>query len=284
MSKPVPYSLDDLIYLMDRLRHPEDGCPWDRKQDFASIVPHTIEELYEVIDAIDKKDWPHVSEELGDLLFQIIFYAQLGKEKALFDFDKVVDGIVSKLVRRHPHVFPDGTLSSRLAPGQSISEEEITANWQRIKQLERASKPAQLKSDDEAPGSILDVVPGALPALQKAEKLQKIAASVGFDWPSIAPVIAKIREELDELEVELNAATQDQSRLQDELGDILFCCLNLARFIGVSGESALRGANQKFVRRFGYIEKSLRAKGVVIESTDLDTMDALWDEAKKLGL
>lgn len=273
------YSLDDLLYLMDRLRDPQDGCPWDLKQTFASILPHTLEETYEVVDTIEREDWSHLREELGDLLFQVVFYARLGKEQSHFDFEQVVDGIVRKLLRRHPHVFPDGTLESRLLPGQEISEAEIKANWERIKQQEKQAKPAE-----QRPAHWLDDVPAALPSLQRAEKLQKRAAVVGFDWPAIKPVFAKIREELDELEAELARSEQIPERLEDELGDVLFCCLNLARFLGVNGDQALRGANRKFTRRFNYIEDTLAAQGKTLSDADLDGMDALWNESKTKGL
>ncbi|MBK8973761.1 MAG: nucleoside triphosphate pyrophosphohydrolase [Hahellaceae bacterium] len=273
------YTLEDLLYLMDRLRDPQDGCPWDLKQTFASILPHTLEETYEVADTIERQDWSHLGEELGDLLFQVVFYARLGKEQGQFDFEQVVDGIVRKLLRRHPHVFPDGTLESRLLPGQEISEAEIKANWERIKQQEKQDKPLEKR-----PVHWLDDVPAALPSVQRAEKLQKRAAVVGFDWPEIKPVFAKIREELDELEAELTRSETVPDRLEDELGDVLFCCLNLARFLGVNGDKALRGANQKFIRRFNYIEDALAAQGKTFSDADLDGMDALWNESKTQGL
>lgn len=273
------YTLEDLLYLMDRLRDPQDGCPWDLKQTFASILPHTLEEAYEVADTIERQDWSHLGEELGDLLFQVVFYARLGKEQGQFDFEQVVDGIVRKLLRRHPHVFPDGSLESRLLPGQEISEAEIKANWERIKQQEKQDKPLEKR-----PVHWLDDVPAALPSVQRAEKLQKRAAVVGFDWPEIKPVFAKIREELDELEAELTRSETVPDRLEDELGDVLFCCLNLARFLGVNGDKALRGANQKFIRRFNYIEDALKAQGKTLSDADLDGMDALWNESKTQGL
>ncbi len=204
----------------------------------------------------------------------------------------MVDGIVGKLLRRHPHVFPDGSLSSRQPPGSKVSEEEIKANWQRIKSLEKLEKKAaEVGNSNTAEGSLFDAIPAALPALQKAEQLQKKAAAVGFDWPSLGPVFAKVREELDELEVEvergdLSRQTPEdlQERLEDEMGDVLFCCLNLARYLGVNGDAALRGANRKFMRRFGFIERALREQGLSPAQTDLATMDSLWDEAKRQGL
>lgn len=276
------YRLDDLLTLMARLRDPEDGCPWDRKQSFASIVPHTLEETYEVVDAIEREDWPHLSEELGDLLFQVVFYAQLGQESGHFDFSAVVDGIVRKLLRRHPHVFPEGTLESRLPPGESLSEARIAENWERIKAEEKAEQAKLGRS--AKPAGILDDVPKTIPALQRAEKLQKKAARVGFDWPDIAPVFAKLREELDELEFEVRQEQIAPERLRDEMGDVLFCAVNLARNLGVDSDEAMRGANAKFERRFGYIEQALKRSGKTPGDSSLEDMDALWDEAKKAGL
>ena len=204
-----PYQLEDLLYLMRRLRDPQTGCPWDRKQTFATIVPFTLEEAYEVADAIEREDYPHLQDELGDLLFQVVFYAQMGQEENLFDFSGVIDSIVRKLLRRHPHVFPEGTLESQLAPGQTISEEEIKARWEAIKKAERAEKGAT----DTQPVSVLQDVPVGLPALSRAEKLQKRAALEGFDWDDLAPVFAKIQEELDEVR-EVLAEETDPVRRQ----------------------------------------------------------------------
>ncbi|WLQ11505.1 nucleoside triphosphate pyrophosphohydrolase [Hahella aquimaris] len=284
IDEGVQYTLEDLLYLMRRLRDPKDGCPWDLKQDFASIVPFTIEETYEVADAIEQEDWPHLRDELGDLLFQAVFYSQLAQEKDLFQWPDIVDGVVRKLLRRHPHVFPDGTLESRLAPGEKISEEQIKANWERIKQQERKLKKPGEAQESAASSSVLADIPNALPALQRAQKLQKRASLHGFDWPEINPVLDKIHEEIDELRHELAAPVLDQDKLEDELGDVLFCCVNLARFVKADPEAALRRANAKFVRRFNRIESLLQEQGKTLDDASLQEMDLLWDKAKEEGL
>jgi len=267
------YRLDDLLHLMARLRDPQHGCPWDLKQDYASIVPHTIEEAYEVADAIERGDFAHLPGELGDLLFQVVYYSQLAREEGRFEFATVVDGIVRKLVRRHPHVFPDGDLYG--APDMArLEEAAIRQRWEEIKAEERAeaaSAPQQL--------SLLDDVPAALPALSRAAKLQKRAAHVGFDWPDALPVVDKVREELDEV---LEAMSENDPRaIAEEVGDLLFVAVNLARHLKVDPEAALRGANAKFERRFRFIEQRLRERGRPIEACSLDELDALWGEAKK---
>ncbi|WP_282342070.1 nucleoside triphosphate pyrophosphohydrolase [Pseudomonas sp. PS02288] len=267
------YRLDDLLHLMARLRDPQHGCPWDLKQDYASIVPHTIEEAYEVADAIERGDFAHLPGELGDLLFQVVYYSQLAREEGRFEFATVVDGIVRKLVRRHPHVFPDGDLYG--APDMArLEEAAIRQRWEEIKAEERAeaaAAPQQL--------SLLDDVPGALPALSRAAKLQKRAAHVGFDWPDALPVVDKVREELDEV---LEAMSENDPRaIAEEVGDLLFVAVNLARHLKVDPEAALRGANAKFERRFRFIEQRLRERGRPIEACSLDELDALWGEAKK---
>lgn len=260
------YQLNDLLHLMARLRDPQYGCPWDLKQDYASIVPHTLEEAYEVADAIERGDFAHLPGELGDLLFQVVYYSQLAKEEGRFEFATVVDAITRKLVRRHPHVFPDGDLYG--APDMACLEEAaIKQRWEEIK----AAAPEQL--------SLLDDVPSALPALSRAAKLQKRAAQVGFDWPEALPVVDKVREELDEV---LEAMSEnDPEAVAEELGDLLFVAVNLARHLKVDPETALRSANAKFERRFRYIEQALREAGRPIEDCTLDELDALWGEAKK---
>ncbi len=267
------YRLDDLLHLMTRLRDPQYGCPWDLKQDYASIVPHTIEEAYEVADAIERGDFAHLPGELGDLLFQVVYYSQLAREEGRFEFATVVDGIVRKLLRRHPHVFPDGDLYG--APDMArLEEAAIRQRWEEIKAEERAEAavaPQQL--------SLLDDVPGALPALSRAAKLQKRAAHVGFDWPEALPVVDKVREELDEV---LEAMSENDPRaIAEEMGDLLFVAVNLARHLKVDPEAALRGANAKFERRFRFIEQRLRERGRPIETCSLDELDVLWGEAKK---
>ena len=267
------YQLPDLLHLMARLRDPQHGCPWDLQQDYASIVPHTLEEAYEVADAIESGDFDHLPGELGDLLFQVVYYSQLGKEEGRFEFATVVDAITRKLIRRHPHVFPDGDLygSPELPRLDPVA---IKQRWEEIKAEERAEKaaaPEQL--------SLLDDVPSALPALSRAAKLQKRAAGVGFDWPDALPVVDKVREELGEV---LEAMSEnDPQAIAEELGDLLFVVVNLARHLKVDPEHALRAANGKFERRFRYIEQALRAAQQPIESCDLEQLDALWGEAKK---
>lgn len=284
------YQLDDLLYLMERLRDPKTGCPWDQKQDFQSIVPHTLEEAYEVADAIERGDRHDIKDELGDLLFQVVFYAQLGKEEGSFAFSDVVDNVVQKLLRRHPHVFPDKKLRAHYPEGTEFSEEEVKVQWEQIKAEERRLKQTQkeARSQAQAESNVLKDVPANLPALNRAEKLQKRAAQVGFDWPSIPPVIAKLEEEISELKAELEIyAGQDlrsepvHSRLLDEMGDVLFCCVNLSRFLKVNPDQALRSTNTKFYERFCYLETKLAAMGKPPEQASLDEMDALWDEAKE---
>lgn len=270
------YTIDDLVYLMQRLRDPESGCPWDLKQDFASIVPYTLEEAYEVADTIERQDWGHLKDELGDLLFQVIFYAQLGDEindKAQhFDFNAIVSNLIEKLVRRHPHVFPEGTLHSERT-GASIDEAQIKANWEAIKQQER---------DGKAHTGVLDDIPRSLPALSRAQKLQKRAGQVGFDWNDPMPVLDKIAEEIDELREAIREGRQEE--IADEMGDILFAQVNLARHLGVNPETALRGTNQKFERRFGHIEAQVNASERDWAQYSLEELDAFWNEAKAKGL
>lgn len=267
------YQLNDLLHLMARLRDPQHGYPWDLQQNYASIVPHTLEEAYEVADAIESGDFDHLPGELGDLLFQVVYYSQLAKEEGRFDFSTVIDAITRKLIRRHPHVFPDGDLyGSPELP--RLDEAAIKQRWEEIKAEERAEKaaaPEQL--------SLLDDVPSALPALSRAAKLQKRAAQVGFDWPEALPVVDKVREELGEV---LEAMSEnDPKAIAEELGDLLFVVVNLARHLKVDPENALRAANGKFERRFRFIEQALREAGRPIESCDLEALDALWGAAKK---
>ncbi|KPB18441.1 nucleoside triphosphate pyrophosphohydrolase [Pseudomonas amygdali] len=267
------YTVQDLLHLMARLRDPQSGCPWDLKQTYASIVPHTLEEAYEVADAIEQGDLDHLKGELGDLLFQVVFYAQLAKEEGRFEFDDVIDGITRKLLRRHPHVFPTGEL---YAPAETprLTDEQVNQRWDEIKAEERAEKsgaPEQL--------SLLDDVPVALPALSRAAKLQKRASQVGFDWPAALPVVDKVREELDEI---LEAMVDnDAEGIAEEVGDLLFSVVSLARHLKVDPETALRSANSKFDRRFRFIEQALRHIQRPIEECSLEEMDALWGEAKR---
>lgn len=267
------YSLDDLLHLMARLRDPQYGCPWDLKQSYASIVPYTIEEAYEVADAIERSDFEHLPGELGDLLFQVVYYSQLAREEGRFEFAQVVDGITRKLIRRHPHVFVDGDLYG-VPDAAKLEEAAVKQRWEELKAEERAEKaavPEQL--------SLLDDVPNALPALSRAVKLQKRAAQVGFDWPEALPVVDKVREELDEV---LEAMSEnDPQAIAEEIGDLLFVVTNLSRHLKVDPETALRSANGKFERRFRFIEQTLRTAGQPIENCSLEQLDALWGEAKK---
>lgn len=282
------YHISDLKEIMTRLRAPDGGCPWDIKQDFKSISPYTIEEAYEVVDAIDSGDRAALRDELGDLLFQVIYHAEMAREEGSFAFDDVVHAISSKLIRRHPHVFGSETLSS---------DEEIREMWQRIKRDEKTS------SDSSKPNGLLADVPVALPGLTRAVKLQKKAAEVGFDWPAAAPVLEKLYEEIDELKevleaqaakevspsppakgstASLNANADLQQKSLEEFGDILFVMANLARHLRIDPEAAIRNTNEKFCRRFGYIEQQLAADGRSADTASLEEMEALWDAAKKL--
>lgn len=265
MNQPQ-YSIDDLLYLMARLRDPDTGCPWDIKQDYASIAPSTLEEAYEVVDAIEKQDFAHLNEELGDLLFQVIFYSQIGKEEGRFDFGSIVSELVTKLLRRHPHVFPDGTLHSRVDNRHTLPT-DVKARWEAIKQQEREAKGKT---------GLLDDVPVNLPSLSRATKLQKRAASVGFDWEDVQGPIAKVREELAEVEEAL--AQQDVQAVEEELGDLLFAVVNITRYLKLDAEAALRAANRKFERRFRYMEQ--RSPRPLAESS-IEDMNRLWDAAKQ---
>lgn len=263
--------IQQLRTLMQRLRDPQDGCPWDRKQSFASIVAHTLEEAYELADAIASEEPDAIRGELGDLLFQVIFYSQLAEEKGWFDFDAVAQGIVDKLLRRHPHVFPDGTLNSRAGDAANTPTDAIKRKWESIKQAERAER---------GQSGLLDDVPAALPALSRAAKLQKRAAGVGFDWDSPAQVLAKLDEERGELEQALTSGSQ--SAIDHELGDVLFTVVNLARQLGVDSEAALRSANRRFEQRFAYIERSLVSSGRRPNDASQEEMELLWQQAKQL--
>jgi MazG family protein len=255
-------SIDELLRLMARLRAPEGGCPWDLQQTFATVAPYTIEEAYEVADAIERGEMAELREELGDLLFQVVFHAQMASEAGAFGFDEVVAGIVEKMTRRHPHVFG----------GEQVTDaSEQTERWEEQKARERSAKA-------ETDPSLLDDVPRALPALSRAHKLQKRAARAGFDWPGIEGVFEKVQEEIEELRAELDVG--DSDRLADELGDLLFSCVNLARHAGVDPETALRGANAKFERRFRAVEEQVRAGGHRPEELDLEALDAHWESVK----
>jgi len=257
--------MQKLIEIMERLRDPVTGCPWDREQTFATLSRYTIEEAYEVADAIQRESMDDLRDELGDLLFQVVFYTQMAREKSLFDFDDVVHSICTKMLRRHPHVFADETIDSA---------EEQTRAWEKHKQEERRNK-----GDVGGVGSQLDGVATAMPALSRAGKLQKRAAEVGFDWPDIEGPIAKVKEELAEVRVELDDG-EDQGRLQAEIGDLLFACVNLARHAGADPESSLRQANASFERRYRVMEALLTTDGRKMKELALEAMEQLWSQAK----
>jgi ATP diphosphatase len=256
-----------LIEIMAALRTPGTGCPWDLEQDFASIAPYTLEEAYEVADAIGRGDLDDLREELGDLLLQVVFHARMAEEQGAFAFPDVVQAITEKLIRRHPHVFADA--SGRTA-------EAVKGLWDDIKAQEKAAKAARRKTE---PIGALAGVPVALPALTRALKLQQKAGKVGFDWNDPRAVLAKIREEADEIEAALDAG--DDAAVVGEVGDLLFAVVNLARHVDADPEAALRATNGKFERRFGYIENALAARGTTPAQSTLQEMDALWNEAKR---
>ena len=281
-TPPDKKTLADLLEVMAALRTPGTGCKWDLAQTFATIAPYTIEEAYEVADAIARVDMADLKDELGDLLLQVVYHARMAEEAGAFGFADVADAITRKMLRRHPHVF--GTAQERAAGASP-------GFWETIKAQERAEKGSERALDGGLPpksgvegtrplalSSLLADVPVALPALTRAIKLQDKAARVGFDWPSLAPVFAKMAEELSELEAEV--ADGDKTRIAEEFGDLLFVMANVARHLKLDPEAALRGANQKFVARFGYVEEALAKQGRDPEQSSLEEMDRLWDEAK----
>jgi ATP diphosphatase len=259
-------NIDRLIDVMARLRHPTEGCPWDVEQTFETIVPYTIEEAYEVADAVSRGDTDALREELGDLLLQVVFHARMAEEQDDFVFDDVAGAIAEKLIRRHPHVFGTDTSNTACA---------VKETWESLKATERAEKAAKVGRS----ASVLDDVPAAFPALMRAEKLQKRAARVGFDWPEITPVLEKVSEELDELKSEIDSGG-DADRLSDEAGDLLFSCVNVLRHLKVDPEAALRGANAKFESRFRAVEATLAAENRDPHDADLAELEALWQRAK----
>lgn len=264
--------IEDLISIMARLRAPEGGCPWDLKQNFATIVAYTIEEAYEVADAIERGDFDDLKDELGDLLLQVVYHARMAEEEERFAFADVVEAITAKLIRRHPHVF--GELDAKDAAA-------VKERWDTIKAEEKAERAERRAGEGEAPSTrLLADVPVALPALVRAVKLQKRAGKVGFDWNDARAVIAKMREEILEIEEELAQPKRDPGRLEDELGDMLFAVANLARHLSIEPETALRHANAKFTRRFAHIEAELQRRGRKLSDASLDEMEAFWVEAK----
>ena len=269
MNSPAETGIQDLLAIMVRLRDPNGGCPWDFEQTFATIAPYTIEEAYEVADAIARDNMPALKDELGDLLFQVVFHARMAEEAGLFAFPDVVGAISDKMIRRHPHVFGSAKFDSL---------EAQTEAWESIKAGERAAS-----GDAAGPPSVLDGLPAGLPALKQAEKLQKRAARVGFDWTEAKDVLGKIQEELDEVRAEFEAPedVRSQERLTDELGDLLFACVNLARKSGIDPGMALRGTNLKFETRFRRVETLLREASKSPAGATLAEMEDLWVRAKQ---
>ena len=259
-----------LIEIMAQLRTPVTGCPWDIEQTFATIAPYTIEEAYEVADAIAKGDMHDLCDELGDLLLQVVYHARIAEEQNAFAFGDVVEAITRKLIRRHPHVFAD-------ADG-NISPAGVKSAWERIKAEEKAERAARNPQAAMASSSLLSKVKAGLPAMTRAMQLQQAASSVGFDWNDPRAVLAKIREEADEIEAALDRG--DKIEIADETGDLMFALVNLARHVGADPDLALRGTNAKFERRFAFIERSLQAKNRSLQDASLDEMDALWNAAK----
>ena len=266
------YSMADLLRVMERLRDPITGCPWDLRQSFSTIVPSTLEECYELAQAIESEDYGHVVEELGDVLFQVIFYSQLGREQDLFCFEEVVSILVEKLLRRHPHVFDRGEIEGVVGNeggAHPTSIEEVHRSWEAIKQQERNAK---LQS------GIMDDVPRALPALPRAQKIQKRAASVNFDWPDHCGARLKLQEEFAELDRAI--ASKVPEAIEEEMGDLLFSCVNVSRHLGVDAEASLRRATAKFERRFRNMTRMAALSGKPLDDLNAADLDTLWEEAK----
>ncbi|WP_024551279.1 nucleoside triphosphate pyrophosphohydrolase [Franconibacter helveticus 513] len=255
--------IDRLLGIMQRLRDPQNGCPWDKEQTFATIAPYTLEETYEVLDAIQREDFDDLRGELGDLLFQVVFYAQMAQEQGRFNFNDICAAISDKLERRHPHIFGEANFGD---------SEAVLANWEKTKSAERAEK---------AQHSALDDIPESLPALMRAHKIQKRCSAVGFDWTSLGPVVEKVHEEIDEVMHEAQQAVVDEAKLEEEIGDLLFATVNLSRHLGSKAEIALQKANRKFERRFREVEAILAAQGLRPEQATLEQMEAAWQEVKR---
>ncbi|MED5412597.1 MAG: nucleoside triphosphate pyrophosphohydrolase [Pseudomonadota bacterium] len=276
-------AIEQLVTLMKMLRNEHFGCPWDLEQSIESLVPFTLEEVYEVVDAIEKRDMVELEEELGDLLFQVVFYAQIAQEEGLFNFDDVAKAITNKLVRRHPHVFPKGDVKS-FGIKLKISSDQVVVNWEAIKKAEKEEKLAKKSIESEVIEieSVLDGVPRAMPALERSRKIQKRAANVGFDWQEISPVVSKLKEEIEELEEAIGKG--NSAAVEAELGDVLFSAVNIARHTDVDPESALRKANSRFENRFKWIEQKLQSDGKSVTEMNLQQLDQLWEESKFNGL
>ena len=254
-------AIEELLEVMRELRHPETGCPWDLRQTSASIAPYTLDETHELLDAIDSGDTDNLKEELGDLLFNIVFHARIAEEAGLFDFDDVARGISAKMRRRHPHVF--GELRDA-----ELSDEALSKLWRKAKQAEKTSDASALRAPQPIKGS----------TMYRARELQKDAAKLGFDWPSIEPVFDKLEEELAELRHAFRSG--DKASISDEIGDVIFVCINIARHAGINAEMSLRGTNRKFVQRFAYVQQQMEAAGIEMKQQQLDEMEKFWQEAK----
>lgn len=261
--------IEKLKFIMARLRDPENGCPWDIEQSMQSLIKHTLEEAYEVADAIYRNDSEHICEELGDLLFQIVFYAQIAAEKGEFAFDDVANAICDKLIRRHPHVFSENA--------KTLSTQEVSIQWQTIKAEEKSAKQLQAKT-----ASVFESLPNGKPSLMRANDLQKVCASVGFDWDQVAPVLDKVKEEVDELETEMHLGTANFIKQEEEFGDLLFAMVNLGRHLNIDPDTALQKANLKFEKRFQQVENLATAQGTKLSAMSLESMEVLWQAAKQL--
>ena len=266
-SGSVPVQIEHLLGIVRRLRDPDQGCPWDVGQTFQSIVPHTIEEAYELADAIESNDFDQIREEAGDVLFQVLFYAQMADEKQHFNFADVVDGLSEKLIRRHPHVFSRNSTAQQETP---IGVSDVSDSWEKIKRTERQGKQQS---------GILDDIPVSLPALTRAQKIQKRASRVGFDWADVAGVFEKLEEEICELKEAL--VEGEKAAIESELGDVLFCVVNLARHLDFDAETAMRGATRKFEGRFRLMEEQAIASGSRLEDESVSTLEARWQTAKR---
>ena len=266
-SGSVPVQIEHLLGIVRRLRDPDQGCPWDVGQTFQSIVPHTIEEAYELADAIESDDFDQIREEAGDVLFQVLFYAQMADEKQHFNFADVVDGLSEKLIRRHPHVFSRNSTAQQETP---IAVSDVSDSWEKIKRTERQGKQQS---------GILDDIPVSLPALTRAQKIQKRASRVGFDWADVAGVFEKLEEEICELKEAL--VEGEKAAIESELGDVLFCVVNLARHLDFDAETAMRGATRKFEGRFRLMEEQAIASGSRLEDESVSTLEARWQTAKR---
>ena len=256
-------AIESLLRVMQKLRDPDGGCPWDLRQTSASIAPYTLDETHELLDAIEREDLDNLREELGDLLFNIVFHARIAEEGGHFNFDDVARDIADKMIRRHPHVFGDDS-------AREFDDDELSRQWQALKEQEKANKPDQQRPAENS----------SLPAIYRARQLQQDAASFGFDWPSIDPVLDKLEEEIGEMRHAI--AQGDKDAMRDELGDVLFVCINLARHFKIDAEIALRQTNRKFERRFAYVCEQMQAAGIPFEQEQLEQMESFWQEAKSV--